>query len=139
MQSLNLSGLPWQAFFLVSMSVGQVNFGCSWLGLIRLREFICRLGWIYSKYSTVEQIVIQSMLFLLQWQEHKNPNQSTQQYLKSFLCHICYYSIGKGKSHGQVQQWQIRRATDKEGKHILFTLKLGMPKYLGKGHVYTFL
>ena len=63
-QSLNLSGLPWQAFFLVSMSVGQVNFGCSCLGLIRLREFICRLGWIYSKYSTVEQIVIQSMLFL---------------------------------------------------------------------------
>lgn len=138
-QSLNLSGLPWQTFFFVSMSVGQVNFDCSWLGLIRLSEFICRSGWIYSTYSIVEQIVIQSTLFLLQWQEDKNQSQSTQQHLKSFLCHICYYSIGKGKSHGQVQQRQIGSATDKDGKHILSTLKLGMPKYLGKGHVYTFL
>lgn len=64
---------------------------------------------------------------------------AAKQHLKSFLCHICYCSIGKGKSHGQVQQLQIRSVTDKEGKHFLSTLKLGMPKYLGKGHVYTFL
>ena len=105
-QSLNLSGLPWQTFF-VSMSVGQVNFDCSWLGLIRLSEFICRSGWIYSTYSTVEQIVIQSMLFLLQWQEHKSP-EYTAAFKVFLMSHLLLF-------HWQRQvTWPSSRVTDKE-------------------------
>lgn len=97
------------------MSVGQLKFGWSWLSLTGFSEFTCGSGCIYSIYSIVEQVATQSMLFSLQWQEHKNPRQIIQQYLKSLLVsHLLLFHW-----HMQVT-WPSSRATGKEGKYIVY-------------------